>query len=82
MAQPFQNQPQVKVRTALLIFMKSAPQPVVIYTANPQKDYEDIKNAMKIPNVLVEKDATGPIKKISMLSNNILGVMLQDEQYT
>ena len=81
MAQPFQNQPQVKTRLALLIFMKSAPQPVVIYTANPQKDYEEIRNAMKMPNILIEKDATGPIKKLCVFSNNILSVILQEEQY-
>jgi len=82
MAQQFPNQPQVKTRKALIIFLKSAPQPIVIYSSNPQKDYEELKNAMKIPNLLVEKEATGPIKNYCMLSNNILGVMLQDEQYT
>jgi len=82
MAQQFPNQPQIKVRTAILLFIKSAAQPVVLYTANPLKDYEDLKNAMKTPNVIVEKDAMGPIKRLCIASNNILGIMLQDEQYS
>ncbi len=82
MAQPFSNQPQVKVRKAIIIFLKSASQPIVIYSSNPQKDYEELKNAMKTPNVVVEKEASGPIKNYCMVSNNILGVILQDEQYT
>lgn len=81
MAQQFST-PQVKVRTALLIFIKSAPQPIVLYFNNPQKEYEDLKAAMKTPNVIVEKEANGPIKKVCLVSNNILGVFLQDEQYT
>lgn len=82
MAQQYPNQPQVKIRTAILLFLKSAPQPIVLYTANPQKDYEELKNAMKMPNIMLDKEAIGPIKKICVLSNNILGVMLQDEQYS
>ncbi len=82
MAQQFQNQPQVKTRKVLIIFLKSAPQPIMIYSANPQKDYEELKNMMKMPNIMINKEAVGPIKNYCMLSNNILGVMLQDEQYT
>ena len=55
MAQQFAN-PQVKIRTAILLFLKSAPQPLVLYSANPIKDYEELKNAMKTPNVVYEKD--------------------------
>ena len=80
MAQQFAN-PQVKIRTAILLFLKSAPQPLVLYSANPLKDYEELKNAMKTPNVIYEKDFTGPIKKVCVVTNNILGVLLQEEQY-
>ena len=80
MTQPFAQQ-QLKMRTALVVFMKSASQPIVLYFNNPQKEYEDFKAAMKTPNVVLEKEANGPIKKICLLSNNILGVFLQDEQY-
>lgn len=81
MAQQFTT-PQLKIRTALVVFMKTAPQPIVLYFNNPQKEYEDFKTAMKTPNSVIEKEANGPIKKICMISNNILGVFLQDEQYS
>lgn len=74
--------PQVKTRTALLIFTKSSSAPVVLYVENPQAVYEEIQQLIKgQSSTLIEKEGTGPIKKISILSNQISAVALQDEQY-
>ena len=74
--------PQQKTRTALVLFLKGAATPVVLYFDNPQAVYLEIKQLMKNPApVLVEKEANGPVKKISFVSTQIAGVALQDETY-
>ncbi len=74
--------PQVKTRTALLVFIKGASAPVVLYVENPQAVYEEIQQILKAPSVaLYEKEANGPIKKLSVQANQISAVALQDEQY-
>jgi len=74
--------PQQKVRTALVLFLKGAATPVVLYFDNPQAVYMEIKQLMKNPSpVLVEKEANGPVKKISFVSTQIAGVALQEETY-
>lgn len=81
MAQQFST-PQVKTRTALLIFLKGSSAPVVLYTENPQASYEEFQQLIKTQSpVLIEKEATGPIKKVSLIPNQISAVALQDEQY-
>lgn len=81
MAQQFTT-PQVKVRTALLIFVKGSSAPVVLYVENPQATYEEIQQLMKGQSAtLIEKEGTGPIKKVSVIANQISAVALQDEQY-
>lgn len=74
--------PQQKTRTALVLFLKGAATPVVLYFDNPQAVYMEIKQLMKNPSpVLVEKEANGPVKKISFVSTQIAGVALQEETY-
>ncbi len=74
--------PQQKIRTALVLFLKGAATPVVLYFDNPQAVYMEIKQLMKKPSpVLVEKEANGPVKKISFVSTQIAGVALQEETY-
>lgn len=82
MATQFSGTPQVKTRTALLIFIKGSSAPVVLYVENPQSVYEELQQMIKgQTSTLIEKDGTGPIKKLSVLSNQISAVALQDEQY-
>lgn len=82
MSQQFSGTPQVKTRTALLIFIKGSSAPVVLYVENPQTAYEELQQLLKSPaSTLVEKEANGPIKKFSFQSNQISAVALQDEQY-
>jgi len=74
--------PQQKTRTALVLFLKGAATPVVLYFDNPQAVYLEIKQLMKNPSpVLVEKEANGPVKKLSFVSTQIAGVALQEEVY-
>ena len=74
--------PQPKTRTALVLFLKGAATPVVLYFDNPQVVYQEFKQLMKSPSpVLVEKEANGPVKKICFVSTQIASLVLQDEVY-
>lgn len=82
MATQFSGTPQIKTRTALLIFVKGSSAPVVLYVENPQSVYEEIQQLIKSgSSLLVEKEGNGPIKKLSLQANQISAVALQDEQY-
>ena len=73
---------QVKIRTGLYVFIKETPNPIVMYFENPQAVYDELKQAMKSATpVLVDKQANGPIKRLCIISNQIRGIALQDEQY-
>ncbi len=74
--------PQQKTRTALVLFLKGAATPVLLYFDNPQAVYMEMKQLMKSPSpVLVEKEANGPVKKIAFVSTQLAGVVLQEETY-
>lgn len=74
--------PQIKIRTALLIFVKGSSAPVVLYVENPQATYEEFQQLLKSPtSALIEKEGTGPIKKVTFQSSQLSAVALQDEQY-
>jgi len=82
MASQFPSTPQVKTRTALLIFVKGSSAPIVLYVENPQATYEEFQQLLKgVSSTVIEKEGTGPIKKVSLQSNQISAVALQDEQY-
>lgn len=81
MSQQFTT-PQIKTRTALLVFIKGSSAPVVLYVENPQAVYEEIQQLLKSQSSqVIEKEGTGPIKKVTLHSNQISAVALQDEQY-
>lgn len=74
--------PQIKTRTALLIFIKGSAAPAVLYVENPQATYEEIQQLIKTQSsTIVEKEATGPIKKLTFNANQVAAVALQEEQY-
>ncbi|RAI11748.1 MAG: hypothetical protein DKM23_03560 [Candidatus Melainabacteria bacterium] len=80
MAQPYQQ--QLKIRTGVYVFLKETINPVVLYFDNPQGAFEELKQAMKSATpVLVDKQANGPVKRLCVISNQIRGLALQDEQY-
>lgn len=82
MATQFSGTPQIKTRTALLIFIKGSSAPVVLYVENPTAVYEELQQLLKSQtSTIIEKEATGPIKKLTFNSNQISAVALQDEQY-
>ena len=77
-----QVQGQIQVRTALLVFCKDMTSPMVLYFDNAQKVYDDLKNLINSTEVkMVEFEPLGPIKKAAVLSDRIIGVALQEEQY-
>ena len=80
MAQQFSQ--QVKIRTGLYVFLKETANPVVLYFDNAQAVFDELKQAMKSSTpVLIDKQANGPIKRLCVVSNQIRGLALQDEQY-
>ena len=82
MSTQFTGTPQVKTRTALLIFIKGSSAPIVLYVENPQANYEELQQLIKShTGTVIEKEATGPIKKVTLHSSQISAVALQDEQY-
>lgn len=73
---------QIKTRTALLIFIKGSSAPIVLYVENPKAAYEELQQTIKSQiSTLIEKEANGPIKRVSFHSSQISAVALQDEQY-
>ena len=81
MAQQF-NAQNIKKRTSLLVFLKGSTAPLVVYVENPEAMYEELKTAMKSPTPsFIEKDTTGPLKKVCFISNQIASLALQEEQY-
>ena len=57
--------------------------PIVLYFENPQSVYDDIQKLLKAASApkMIELDAIGPIKKVSLVSTDITGIALQEEQY-
>lgn len=81
MAQQF-NAQNIKKRTSLLVFLKGSTAPLVLYVENPEAMYEELKTAMKSPTPsFIEKETTGPLKKVCFISNQIASLALQEEQY-
>lgn len=81
MAQQF-NPQNIKTRTSVLVFIKGSTAPLVLYVENPQDLYAELSNAMKSQNVtFIEKETSGPLKKVCFISNQIASVAMQEEQY-
>ncbi|MBO5947624.1 hypothetical protein J6Q66_02170 [bacterium] len=75
---------QFKTKLAVVLFIKGAVTPIVLYFENPIAEYEDFVSYIKnfgSTAKLIEKETIGPVKKISILSNQIAGVAIQEEQY-
>lgn len=79
MSQQFPQQ-QFKTRLALLVFIKGAAAPMVLYFEDAKTEYEEFLAAMQLPvGKIIEKEPIGPIKKVAVMSNQIAGVALQEE---
>ena len=81
MAQQF-NPQNVKTRTSVLVFIKGSAAPLVLYVENPQYLYAELSQAMKSSTaVYIEKETSGPLKKVCFISNQIAALAMQEEQY-
>lgn len=79
MSQQFPQQ-QFKTRLALLVFIKGAAAPMVLYFEDALTEYNEFLAAMQVPvGKLIEKEPLGPIKKVALMSNQIASVALQEE---
>ena len=83
MTQPFQHQQQIKTRVSVLIFLKGNAAPLVLYVENPTELYDEVLSYLKLPAAakLIEKETSGPLKRVAFMSNQISGVAMQEEQY-
>ncbi len=83
MVQNFQNHGQMKIRHSVLVFLKGATAPLVLYFENPFAVYEELTQAVKspVPSRIIEKETIGPVKKVCINSSEICAVGLQEEQY-
>ena len=71
-----------KTRTSLLLFGSGWAAPLVLYFDNPQEKYKEIQEMLKAPaGRVLELEANGPVKKVCVVSGQITGIALQDEQY-
>ena len=78
MSQPFAQ--QFKTRLALLVFIKGAAAPMVLYFADVKAEYDEFLAAMQLPvGKLIEKEPIGPIKKVAVMSNQIASLAIQEE---
>ena len=81
MAQQF-NPQNGKTRTSVLVFIKGSAAPLVLYVENPQDLYAEFSQAMKSSTaVYIEKETSGPLKKVCFISNQIAALAMQEEQY-
>ncbi len=81
MAQQF-NPQNVKTRISVLVFIKGSTAPLILYVENPQDLYNELTQAMKSSTaVFIEKETTGPLKKVCFVSNQIAALAMQEEQY-
>lgn len=66
-------------RRALVLFLKGAGAPIALYVKDPDADYREIQQILKMPTArVIEKETDGPIKKISVPSNQISAVAVQE----
>lgn len=77
-----QQQQNIKIRKALVLFLKGAGAPIALYVNDPEAEYKEIQAILKMPTArVIEKETNGPIKKISVPSNQIVAVAIQEERY-
>ncbi|MBR6163977.1 hypothetical protein IKQ26_08845 [bacterium] len=81
MVQQFQG--QMKKRHSVLVFLKGATAPLVLYFENPFAVYEELTQVVKspMPSRIIEKETIGPLKKVCINSSEVCAVALQEEQY-
>ena len=70
----------------VLVFLNSLAAPVALYTDNPVALYEEMKRIIQGANEkspkLIEKTGQGPLRKVSFMDTQVIGVALQNEMPT
>lgn len=73
-------QGQQRIRKSLVLFLKGSSTPIALYVKDPEADYRELQAILKMPTArVIEKEPLGPIKKISVPSNQITAVAVQEE---
>ena len=76
------NTQNIKKRLSLLVFIKGSTAPLVLYADDTTGMYDELNQILKTNQVvLIEKETTGPLKKVCFWSNQIAAIALQEEQY-
>jgi hypothetical protein len=86
MAQQFNpqgmNAQNIKLRYAVLVFIKGSTAPLVLYVQDYQELYDELAERMVQPNpILIRKETEGPLKEVCFISNQIAALAIQEEQY-
>ena len=83
MAQQFNpNAQNIKIRYAVLVFLKGSTAPLVLYVNEYMDLYRELSEYMKSNQaIVIEKETEGPLKKVCFASNQIAAVAIQEEQY-
>lgn len=71
-----------KKKVSVLVFLKGTLAPLVLYFDNPHEEYAELSEIVRTQgsiSKLIEKNTTGPIKKVAFLSNQIAAVAIQEE---
>ena len=75
-------QPNFKVKTSILVFGKGWAAPLVLYFENPEEKYKELQELISLQSSkVIELVAQGPVKRVAILSSQIVGVALQEEQH-
>ena len=80
MAQGFAH--NYKKRISVLVFLKNAVAPLVLYFEKPYDEYADLLEICRSQGSIakiIEKETVGPIKRVAFLSNQIAAVAIQEE---
>ena len=76
------NAQNIKIRYAVLVFIKGSTAPLVLYVKDPQGLYNELTSLLQSQkSVVVEQETEGPINKVCFLSSQVAAVAIQEEQY-
>ena len=82
MAQQFNpNAQNIKIRYAVLVFLKGSTAPLVLYVNEYMDLYRELSEYMKSNQaVVIEKETEGPLKKVCFASNQIAAVAIRPKE--
>lgn len=74
---------QLKMRKAILVFLKMVAPPMVFYVDNPDETYAELKKIIENANQqspkMIERTGKGPLKKLAIFDTQLAGVAIQEE---